>query len=72
MQNVSVIDFLQSDSHTCRCERKCTHLRESLEDVGQHLQHRLPACVVLVAQLRHHKVQVFSQLLPQWVVQQVF
>lgn len=27
------------------------HLREGLEDVGQHLQHRLPARFVLVVQL---------------------
>lgn len=50
---------------------KFTHLRESLEYVGQHLQHRLPARVVLVVQLGHHKVQVLSQFLPQRVVQQV-
>lgn len=48
------------------------HLRESLEDVGQHLQHRLPACVMLIAQLRHHEIQVTFQLLPHWVIQEVF
>lgn len=57
---------------SCRLERIFSHLRESLEDVGQHLQHRLSACVMLVVQLGHHKVQVLSQSLPQWVVQKVF
>lgn len=56
---------------TCRLQSTCPHLRESLEDVCQHLQHRLPACVVLIGQLGHNEVQVLSQLLPQRVVQQV-
>lgn len=43
-----------------RLETKFTHLRESLEDVGQYLQYRLPACVMLILQLGHHKVQVIS------------
>lgn len=46
-------------------------LRERLEDVGQHLQRRLPARVVFVLQLSHHEVQVVLQLLPQRIVQQV-
>lgn len=47
------------------------HLRERLEDGRQHLQRGLPAGVELVLQLRHHKVDVLLQLLPQRVVQQV-
>lgn len=57
--------------YTCRHERKYPHLRESLKDECQHLQHRLPACVMLICQLSHNEVQVLSQLLPQWVVQKV-
>lgn len=48
------------------------YLRESLKDVSQHLQRRLPACLMLVVQLRHHEVQVLFQLPPQRIVQQVF
>lgn len=47
------------------------NLREHLEDGGQQFYHRLPAGVLLVLQLGHHKVQVELQLLPQRVVQQV-
>lgn len=48
-----------------------TYLRESLEDVCQHLQRRLSACVMLIVQLGHHKVQMPSELPSQRVVQQV-
>lgn len=48
-----------------------THLGEGLKDVSQHLQRRLPAGVMLVQQLRHHKVEVVLQLPAQRVVQQV-
>ena len=50
---------------------KISHLRESLEDERQHLQHRLPAHIMLVLQLSHHEGHVVPQLPAQWVVQQV-